>query len=159
MNFRKVRNRNESNRTGSFLICPVMCCARRKIRPAYLLHCVPNLLRPARCATICRRRLTLKQHTAYIYIYVYIHIHTHTDKPLQSAPQHSLSLLSFFLFARTGSQSSPDVVRARDHLQMSLDPWEEFHWQSDRVPSTGPLYPQVPVLRSLVNQIVTRTAL
>ena len=41
-----------------------------------------------------------------IHTYIYIY----TDKPLQSAPQHSLSLLSFFLFARTGSRSSPDVV-------------------------------------------------
>ena len=38
--------------------------------------------------------------------------HHHTDKPLQSAPQHSLSLLSFFFL----------LERVRDHLQMSLGP-------------------------------------
>ena len=46
----------------------------------------------------------------YICIYIYIYIYIYTDKPLQSAPQHSLTLLSFSFFANTGSRSSADVV-------------------------------------------------
>ena len=69
-----------------------------------------------------------------MHAYMHACIHTYTDKPLQPAPQLSF-LPSFF------------SARIRGHLQMLLDPWEYFHWQSDGVPSTGPLSPQVLVLR------------
>ena len=87
----------------------------------------------------------------YIYIYTYthicidMHIYIYIYKPMQSAP--SPLLFPFF------------SSRVRGHLQMLLDPREDFHWQSDGVPSSGPLSPLVPCAQVSIGKLKTRITL
>ena len=69
---------------------------------------------------------------------VLICVHIQTSQCSQ--PPH----LSFFLFFSS---------RVRGHLQMLLDPREDFHWQSDGVPSSGLLSPLVPCAQVSIGKL------